>query len=354
MAATDTSPPVKPLVVTLPAHRRWRNSARALGLLACIIATAAIALLSLRYGSLELKTSDAWNAIFHYDKTSYEQTVVRSLRVPRTVIALGVGCALAVAGTIMQAVTRNPLADPSILGVSAGASFGVVTAVFFLGLTAPYQFVWFAFGGALIASFLVFAIGSAGSGGATPVKLALAGVVISSLLAAWTSALLLLDENTMDIVRFWSAGSVAGRPLSVFWWVAPFLLGGAFLGIFLGHQLNVMSMGEETARSLGMNTGRTRIVASFLVVLITGAAVAVAGPIGFIGLTVPHIVRSVIGPDYRWVLPYSLVVGAAFLTASDILGRVVARPGEIQVGIVTAILGAPFLILLARQRTVAN
>ncbi|MGN6033580.1 MAG: FecCD family ABC transporter permease, partial [Thermomicrobiales bacterium] len=176
----------------------------------------------------------------------------------------------------------------------------------------------------------------------------------SSLLGAWTSALLLLDENTMDIVRFWSAGSVAGRPLSVFWWVSPFLLGGALLGIFLGHQLNVMSMGEETARSLGMNTGRTRIVASFLVVIITGATVAVAGPIGFVGLAVPHIVRSVIGPDYRWVLPYSLVVGAAFLTASDILGRVVARPGEIQVGIVTAILGAPFLIFLARQRTVAN
>lgn len=339
----------------LPAQRRrWlRNSARALGLVACIVITAAIALLSLRYGSLELKTSDAWNALFHYDKGSYEQTVVRSLRLPRTIIALGVGCALAVAGTIMQAVTRNPLADPSILGVSAGASFGVVTAVFFLGLTAPYQFVWFAFGGAMVASFLVFAIGAAG-GGATPVKLALAGIVISSLLGAWTSALLLLDQNTMDIVRFWAAGSVAGRPLAVFWWVAPFLLGGALLGIFLGHQLNVMSMGEETARSLGMHTGRTRIVASFLVVMITGAAVAVAGPIGFVGLAVPHIVRSVIGPDYRWVLPYALVVGAAFLTASDILGRVVARPGEIQVGIVTAILGAPFLIFLARQRTVAS
>lgn len=345
--------PPQAIVLELPSRRRWRNSARALGLIACLLATAAIALFSLRFGSLELKTSDAWNALFHYDKDSYAQTVVRSLRLPRTVIALGVGSALAVAGTIMQAVTRNPLADPSILGVSAGASFGVVTAIFYLGLTAPYQFVWFAFGGALIASFLVFAIGSAG-GGATPVKLALAGVVISSLLGAWTSALVLLDENTMDIVRFWSAGSVAGRPLEIFWWVSPFLLGGAFMGIFLGHQLNVMSMGEETARSLGMNTGRTRIIASALVVLITGAAVAVAGPIGFVGLAVPHIVRSVIGPDYRWVLPYSLVVGAAFLTTSDILGRVIARPGEIQVGIVTAILGAPFLIFLARQRTVAN
>lgn len=279
---------------------------------------------------------------------------MRSLRLPRTVIALGVGGALAVAGTIMQAVTRNPLADPSILGVSSGASFGVVTAVFFLGLTAPAQFIWFAFGGALAASVLVFVIGASGRGGVTPVKLALAGIVISSLLAAWTSALLLLDENTMDIVRFWSAGSVAGRSLSIFWTVSPFLLAGAVASLFLGHQLNVMSMGEETARSLGMHTGRTRIIASVLVVLITGAAVSVAGPIGFIGLATPHIVRSVVGPDYRWVLPYSLVTGALFLTSADILGRVIARPGEIQVGIVTAVLGAPFLIYLARQRSVAS
>jgi len=353
MAAIDSSSSA-PILIDVRARRRWLNSIRVLGLIACIIATALVALLSLRYGSLELTTRDAWNALFHYNPDSYEQTVVRSLRLPRNVIALGVGAALAVAGTIMQAVTRNPLADPSILGVSSGASFGVVTAIFFLGLTAPAQYIWFAFGGALVASILVFAIGSSGRGGVTPVKLALAGVVISSLLSAWTSALLLLDQNTMDIVRFWSAGSVAGRSLSIFWTVSPFLIGGTVLGLLLGHQLNVMSMGEETARSLGMNTGRTRIISSVLVVVITGAAVAAAGPIGFIGLATPHIVRSIVGPDYRRVLPYSLVVGAFFLTTSDILGRVIARPGEIQVGIVTAVLGAPFLIYLARQRNVAS
>lgn len=206
-----------------------------------------------------------------------------------------------------------------------------------LGLTAPAQYIWFAFGGALVASVLVFASGRGGRGGVTPVELALAGVVISSLLSAWTSALLLLDRNTMDIVRFWSAGSVAGRSLSIFWTISPFLIGGTVLALFLGHQFNVMSMGEETARSLGMNTGRTRIISSVLVVVITGAAVAAAGPIGFIGLATSHIVRSIVGPDYRWVLPYSLVVGAFFLTTSDILGRVIARPGEIQVGIVTAV-----------------
>ncbi len=206
------SPSSVPILIAVRTRRRWLNSIRVLGLIACIIATSLIALLSLRYGSLALTTRDAWNALFHYTPESYEQTIVRSLRLPRTVIAPGIGAALAVAGTIMQAVTRNPLADPSILGVSSGASFGVVTAIFFLGLTAPAQYIWFAFGGALVASILVFAIGSSGRGGrggVTPVKLALAGVVISSLLSAWTSALLLPDRNTMDIVRFWSAGSVA-------------------------------------------------------------------------------------------------------------------------------------------------
>lgn len=324
------------------------------GLVIGLAAIALMALISLRFGSLEITTRQAWDAVFNYSPDSYEQTVVRSLRVPRTLIAIGVGGALAVAGAAMQAVTRNPLAEPSILGVSAGASFAIVTAVFFLGLTSPYQYVWFAFAGALAASALVFIVGSAGHGGATPVKLALAGVVISSLLGAWTSALILLDDETLDTVRFWLAGSVAGRPLEVFWLVSPFLVGGTVACIFLGHQLNVMSMGEDTARALGMNTTRIRIGTSILMVLITGAAVSAAGPIGFVGLATPHLVRSFIGPDYRWILPYSLLTGAVFLLVADVVGRVVVRPGELQVGIVTALVGAPFLIYLARQRNVAT
>lgn len=327
---------------------------RSLGLVLGLVAVVVAGLLSLRIGSIEISTSDAWNALFNYDAESYNQMVVRSLRLPRTVIALAVGGGLAVAGATMQAVTRNPLAGPSILGVSSGASFAVVTAVFYLGLTAPAQYIWFAFAGALVASGLVFFIGSAGRGGASPVKLALAGVIVSALLGAWTSTLLLLDEETLDIVRFWTAGSVAGRDLALFWPVAPFLVGGAVACIFLGHQLNVLDLGDDTARSLGMNTGRTRALCSILVVLITGAAVSVAGPIGFVGLATPHIVRAIVGPDYRWVLPYSLIGGAILLTSADVLGRIIARPGEIQVGIMTALVGAPFLVYLARRTSMGG
>jgi iron complex transport system permease protein len=327
---------------------------RGLGLALAVAALLVVVVLSLRLGSIHVATADVWDALFQYDRDSYDQTVVRSLRLPRTIIGLAVGAGLAVAGTTMQAVTRNPLADPSILGVSSGASFAIVTAVFYGGITDPAGYVWFAFIGALIASVIVFLIGSAGRDGPSPVKLALAGVVVSALLSAWTSALLLLDERTLDIVRFWLAGSVAGRSLDVFWVVAPFLIGGSAVCLFIGHQLNVMSMGEDTARALGMNTARVRIFSSLAVVLITGAAVAAAGPIGFVGLATPHIVRSVVGPDYRWVLPYALVCGALLLVGADIVGRVVARPAELQVGIVTALVGAPFLVYLARQRSMAN
>lgn len=329
-------------------------AARTVGLLLAIAGVIAVGLLSLRFGSINISTADAWDALFNYDSSNYNQVVVRTLRLPRTVIALAVGGGLAVAGATMQAVTRNPLAGPSILGVSSGASFAIVTAIFYLGVTAPSQYIWFAFAGAVAASGLVFIIGSVGRDGSTPVKLALAGVVVSSLLGAWTSSLLLLDEETLDAVRFWVAGSVAGRDLDTFWVVAPFLLGGTLACIFLGHQLNVLNLGEDAARTLGMRTTRTRLICSALVVLITGAAVSVAGPIGFVGLATPHIVRSIIGPDYRWVLPYSLLFGAMLLTGADIAGRLVAKPSELQVGIMTALVGAPFLIYLARQRSVAS
>lgn len=324
------------------------------GLLAAAAALLVVALLSLRIGSINVSTSEAWDALFAYDASSYNQTVVRSLRLPRTLIAIAVGAGLAVAGAVMQAVTRNPLAGPSILGVSSGASFAIVTAIYVGGLTSPFQYVWFSFVGAIAASALVFAIGSAGRGGASPVKLALAGAVVTALLGAWITALLLLDERTLDIARFWLAGSVAGRSLDIFWVVAPFLVVGVAACLLMGHQLNVLSLGDDTARALGMKTVRIRVISSALVVLITGAAVSAAGPIGFVGLAVPHMVRGLIGPDYRWVLPHSLLFGAILLTGADIVGRVIVRPSELQVGIVTALVGAPVLIYLARKRSLAN
>lgn len=348
---------ISPNSTEIPAEESSGNPliviSRSAGLIIGLVMVALVGLLSLRFGSHPVSTRDAWNAIFNYDNTNYEQLVIHTMRVPRTIIAIGVGGALAVTGAVMQAITRNPLADSSILGVSSGASFAIVTAIYYLGITSALGFVWFAFAGALLASVMVFAVGTSGKDGPTPVKLTLAGVVISALLGSWTSALILLDEQTMDTARFWLAGSVAGRPLEVFWIVAPFLIIGTGACLLMGHQLNVMSMGDETARALGMNTNRTRLICAILVVVITGAATAAAGPIGFVGLAVPHMVRSIIGPDYRWILAYSVLVGAVYLTAADVLGRVVLESGELQVGIVTSLLGAPFLVLLARRAKVA-
>lgn len=321
-----------------------------MGLALGVVGLLLVTILSLRIGSLDISNADAWDALFNFDSESYEQTVVRSLRLPRTVVGLVVGASLAVAGAVMQGVTRNPLADPFILGVSSGASFAIVTAIYYLGIVAPAGYIWFAFAGALIASGLVFLIGSAGRDGPTPVKLALAGVVISAALGAWTSALLLLDQTTFAVVRFWVAGSIVDRDMGTFFAVLPFLLGGALACIVLGHQLNVLSMGDETARALGMRTGRTRLLCSLLVVVITGAAVSLAGPIGFVGLAIPHMARAIVGPDYRWVLPTSFLFGAIFLIAADVVGRVVTRPAELEVGIVTALVGAPFMVALARRQ----
>jgi iron complex transport system permease protein len=332
------------------APRRKLRITRVTGLLLGLVGVLVITILSLRIGSLPISNQDAWGAIFNFDPDSYEQTVVRALRVPRTAVGLTIGASLAVAGAVMQGVTRNPLADPFILGVSSGASFALVTAIYYFQLTQATEYVWFAFAGALGASSLVFLIGSSGRDGPTPVKLALAGVVVSAALSAWTSALLLLDEETFDIVRFWLAGSVINRDMNTFFLMLPFLLGAAGLCVLMGHQLNVLSLGEETAQALGMRTGRTRLICSLLVVVITGAAVAIAGPIGFVGLAIPHMVRTFVGADYRWILPTSFIYGAIFLVAADIVGRVVTRPAELEVGIVTALVGAPVMVFLARQK----
>jgi len=341
---------------TLPltsARTSWRI-AKATGLVILFGVLLLVLVLSLRIGSLGLTTDDALNALFNYDAESYEQTVVRSLRLPRTVIGLGVGAALAVSGAVMQAATRNPLAGPSILGVSSGASFAVVTAIFFLGVTTSEGYIWFAFAGATGASVLVYGVASAGRGGATPVKLALAGVIVSALLGSWSTALVLLDQETLDQVRFWNAGSLAGRPLDIFWTVLPFMAIGLVGSVLLSRQLNVMSLGEDTARALGLHTGRLRIIAGVLVILMTGAAVAAAGPIGFVGLAVPHMVRIVTGPDYRWIIAYCLVAGPILLLGADIVGRIIVRPSELQVGIITALCGAPVLIAIARRRRIAD
>lgn len=331
------------------ASRSWR----AAGLAAAAAALVAVALCSVAYGSKPIPLGRVLDAVFAFDGSN-DHLIVRSLRVPRTLVGVGVGTALGLAGAVMQGVTRNPLADPGVLGVNAGASLAVVLAIYAFDVTTLSAYVWFAFVGAAGASLVVYGLGSLGRDRATPVGLALAGAAVTALLGSVTTAILLLDVATLDQFRFWVVGSLAGRDAAILRQVAPFLAGGAVLALASARSLNTLSLGDDVARSLGQRVGAARACSGLAVVVLTGAAVAAAGPIGFVGLTVPHVARAVTGPDYRWVLPYSAVLAPILLLGADIVGRVVARPGELQVGIVTAFVGAPFFVALVRRRKLAE
>jgi len=319
-----------------------------LGLTSSLGLVIIIALISLRFGSLEITWGTAWNAIFDYDATNQSQIVVRELRLPRTILGLAAGSCLAVAGALTQGITRNPLGAPGILGVNAGAAFAIVTAIYVADIVSPAGYVWFAFFGAAGASILVYFIAQFGAGGATPVKLALAGVVITALLGGWTTSLLILDLETLDEARFWLAGSIASRGTDEITVLFPIIIIGLLLGISLGKQINILSLGEDIAMSLGQRIAIIRIAAGIVIILLCGSAVAIAGPVAFVGLAIPHMVRSLVGPDYRWILIYSLFLGPCLLLGADVIGRLIVRPTELQVGIVTAAAGAPFLIYLVR------
>jgi iron complex transport system permease protein len=283
-----------------------------------------------------------------------DHLIVHSLRIPRTLVGLMVGVSLGLAGTVMQGVTRNPLADPGILGVNAGAGLFVVVGIYAFDLSSLVSYVWFAFAGAAVTSVVVYGIGSLGREGATPVKLALAGAAVTALLGSVTSAVLLLDVATLDQFRFWAVGSLAGRSGQVARQVAPFVVVGAVMALATGRLLNALALGDDVARSLGQRVGLARLFSALSVVVLCGAATAAAGPIAFVGLTIPHVARAITGPDHRWALPYSMVLAPILLLGSDIVGRVVARPGELQVGIVTALVGAPCFVVLVRRRKLAE
>ena len=349
-------------VTAIPQHRaapatpitRRRASTRALGLLICIGLIAVLCFLSLAVGTRVTSLHSVWDAVVAYDPSNTDQLVIRELRVPRTILGVLVGAALGLAGAVMQGVTRNPLADPGILGVNAGASLFVVIGITALGVTSPSGYVWFAFVGAAAASVVVYSIAALGREGATPVKLALSGAAITAAFTAVTSALLLVDQAAFDQFRFWSVGALAGRDMSIVVQITPFLVLGCALSLCLGRVLNTLSLGEDVARGLGANVMLSRALSAGAVVLLCGAATAACGPIGFVGLTIPHVARMIVGADYRWVLPYSMVLAPILLLVADILGRVIARPGELQVAIVTAFLGAPVFIALVRRKKLAE
>ncbi len=273
-------------------------------------------------------------------------------RIPRTVLGMLVGAALALSGTTMQAVTRNPLADPGILGVSGGAALAVVVGIAFFGLANPFSYIVVAIVGAAGAAVFVYLVGSLGRGGATPLKLALAGAASSAAFLSLVSAVLLPRVDVMDTFRFWQVGGVGGATWERISMVLPVLAVGALVCVLFARGMNSLALGDDLAAGLGENVVRTRIVSSVGAVILCGAATAVAGPIGFVGLVVPHLCRLLVGSDHRWLLPFSAVTGAALLVAADVVGRVVARPEEIQVGIVTALIGAPVFIWIVRHQKV--
>jgi iron complex transport system permease protein len=287
------------------------------------------------------------------------ENIVWTVRVPRTVLGVTAGAALGLSGALMQALTRNPLADPGVLGVTAGASFAIVLSIALLGVGSLFGYIWFGFAGALAASVVVYLLGRLGRSGLTPVKLALAGVAVTALLSSLTSAIVLTDPEPLNRYRFWSAGSLAGQDAEVVRGILPFILAGIVLALACAPALNSLALGEDVATALGRRLGLVRLQGVTAIMLLTGGAVAVIGPVVFIGLVVPHVARVLaqragLGPDHRWLLPLSALLAPCLLLTADIIGRLVARPVEIQAGVLIAFIGGPFFIAMVRRRRLAE
>jgi iron complex transport system permease protein len=318
-----------------------------------------LCLLSIAFGALSVPLGQVVETLSGHAPSPRIDRVIWSVRVPRTALGLAAGAALGLSGCLTQALTRNPLADPGVLGVSAGAAFAIAVSVGVFGLGSVHGYIWFAFAGALFASVLVHLLGGLGRSGTTPVKLALAGVAITSLLSSLTSAVVLTDPDALNRFRFWSAGSLANQNGDTLVQVLPFLAVGAVLALASAPALNSLALGDDVAASLGLRLGLTRIQGVLAVTLLTGGAVAVIGPVVFVGLVVPHLARILtqaagIGPDHRWLLPLSAVLAPCLLLLADIAGRLIARPAEIQAGILVAFIGGPFFIAMVRRRRLAE
>ena len=349
MALTATPP-----AVVRAASADPRRPRTAVVLLLTGAALLLLCLASLAIGSRSIAPATVLRALTAYDPSSTDQIVVVTSRLPRTVLGLLVGAALGLAGCVMQGVTRNPLADPGILGVNGGAALAIVIGISLFGVGSAAGYVWFAFLGAAAASVLVYTVAALGREGATPVKLALAGAAATAFFGAITTGLLLSDQQTFDQFRFWQVGSLNGRGLDVAAQVLPFLALGGVLALLLGRSLNTLAMGDDVARGLGARVGLVRLASALAVVLLCGGATAAVGPVGFVGLTIPHVARALVGADYRRVLPVSMLLAPVLLLTADVVGRVIARPGEVQVAIVTAVLGAPVFVAIVRRHRLAG
>jgi iron complex transport system permease protein len=338
--------------VSPPANRAYLRSRPAglalLGVLLLVTMAASIVI-----GAKQIPLDQAVSGLLTPDGSEHA-LIIQELRLPRTLLGVAVGGALGLAGALMQGLTRNPLAEPGLLGVNGGAAIAVVTVIALFRVDDVLVYVWAAFLGAAAAAVLVYLVGSRGRSGGTPARLVLAGAGINAVFSSLTAGVMLLTPRSFDAFRFWQVGSLSGRDLGILAEVGPFLLAGTLLALLLGRGLNALAMGEDAARALGVRAGRTRALGALAVVVLCGGATAAVGPIAFLGLAVPLVVRALVGPDQRWVLPYSLVTAPILLLAADIAGRVVVAPGELETGIVTAFLGAPLLALMVRRGRVSQ
>lgn len=340
------------VIETVTTNRILRKRSHILlmtGLLVSLFVLIMSLVVSLTYGVAEISLSQVCSGLFAFDGST-DHLIIRTVRLPRSLIAMFVGAAVAVAGTLMQGLTRNPLADPGILGINAGAVMAVVMTSLIFGTSSPIVYAWSAFLGAGVAAVTVYLLGSLGRGGLTPLNITIAGAALTAFLSSITTGILILSQRTLDEIRFWLAGSVAGSDFTLFLQLLPYMAIGLVVAFVIGKPITTLSLGEDVARSLGQRTAWVKVTAAMSIVLLAGSAVAAAGPIGFIGLVVPHIVRFFVGFDYRWILPYSAVFGAILLLIADIAARLLIKPQELPVGVMTALFGTPFFIYLARWK----
>lgn len=332
------------------AHNLQGRRGKMTGLVMGLVLLAALMLASVLFGIHQYNLRDLWVAYSQFDGSN-DHLIIRTTRVPRVLIAAAVGACLAVAGAVMQALTRNPLASPSVFGINSGASlFIVIGFVAFGPLLTLGNMIWIAFAGAACTSAFVYMLGAGGRRAFEPIRLTLAGAAVAAFASSVTSGLILINKQSLETALFWMVGSVSGRQLEHLLIVFPYMLTGLIIAMSLAGSLNLMALGDDSARSLGQRMLLTRMLAALAVVLLAGSSVAAAGPIAFVGLVVPHLCKSFTGPDHRWLIPYCALGGALLLVAADLASRFLLMPKEVPVGVATALIGVPFLIHVARRR----
>jgi len=319
----------------------------------CLALLSIMAIFSISLGAKSIAFSKVIDVLLGNDPDSLEATIILQ-RIPRTVFGILAGGALGISGALMQSITRNPIADPSILGVNTGASLFVVAGIAFFNITVAYQYIWLAIIGAGVTAVFVYSVASMGKDGATPLKLALSGSAVSIVLGSLVSTIMLPNNRVMEAFRFWQVGSIGSATWENIMLISPFLIVGFIISMFISGYLNNLALGDEAATALGTNVVMTRTIGALSSVLLCGATTALAGPIGFVGLIIPHIIRLIFGSEMSKMLPLSFLGSAILMLVSDIIGRIISLPGETEVGIVTAVIGAPVFILAIRKGRVKS